>query len=85
MNLPAPVSESSLSMALPAALDGRDGTNRGRNGYRRIAADTDLEAARLWLADYMHSAHARAVIVSMARMIGTTGTPWASNEPRKSS
>ncbi|KAG0162363.1 hypothetical protein DFQ30_002230 [Apophysomyces sp. BC1015] len=55
MNLPAP--EPLLPLALPVALDGRDGINRGRGAYRQIAADTDLDAVRLWLAEYVHSPH----------------------------
>ncbi|PMS21574.1 integrase [Trinickia dabaoshanensis] len=57
MNLPAPAPDSLLPVALPAALDGRDGTNRARGGHRQIAADTDLEAVRLWLAEYAGSPH----------------------------
>ncbi|WP_296655265.1 tyrosine-type recombinase/integrase [Paraburkholderia sp.] len=60
MNLPtvAPASpELHLSLGLPAALDGRDGTNRARGGHLQIAADTDVEAVRLWLAEYAGSPH----------------------------
>jgi integrase/recombinase XerC len=57
MNLPAPAPESLLPMALPAALDGRDGTNRAHGANRQIAADTDLDAVRLWLAEYVSSPH----------------------------
>ncbi|WP_454873544.1 tyrosine-type recombinase/integrase [Paraburkholderia xenovorans] len=60
MNLPAATSESRepvLSIALPAALDGRDGINRARGGHRQIAADSDVEAVRLWLAEYAGSPH----------------------------
>jgi len=57
MNLPARAPESLLPITLPAALDGRDGTNRARGAQRQIAADTDLEAVRLWLAEYVHSPH----------------------------
>ncbi|WP_028232958.1 tyrosine-type recombinase/integrase [Paraburkholderia mimosarum] len=57
MNLPVPTPESLLPMALPAALDGREGTNRARGAHRQIAADTDLDAVRLWLAEYVHSPH----------------------------
>lgn len=39
------------------ALDGRAGTNRARGAQRQIAADTDLEAVRLWLAEYAGSPH----------------------------
>lgn len=39
------------------ALDGRHGTNRASPGPRLIAADTDVEAVRQWLAEYADSAH----------------------------
>lgn len=57
MNLPALASESLLPITLPAALDGHDGTNRARSANRQIAANTDLEAVRLWLAEYTGSPH----------------------------
>ncbi|KVZ34990.1 tyrosine-type recombinase/integrase [Burkholderia ubonensis] len=57
MNLPAPAPEPLPPFTLPAALDGRDGANRAHDSYRQIAADTDLEAVRLWLAEYGHSPH----------------------------
>ncbi|MFM0197761.1 tyrosine-type recombinase/integrase [Paraburkholderia strydomiana] len=60
MNLPVTPPESPdslLSLALPAALDGRDGTNRARGGQMQIAADSDVEAVRLWLAEYAGSPH----------------------------
>lgn len=57
MDLPAPAPESILPLVLPSTLDGRDGTNRGRGANRQIAADTDLEAVRLWLAEYASSPH----------------------------
>ncbi|MBB2926601.1 hypothetical protein FHX59_001010 [Paraburkholderia silvatlantica] len=53
MNLPATAPES----ILPAALDGRDGTNRAHGVHRQIAADTNVEAVRLWLAEYAGSPH----------------------------
>jgi integrase/recombinase XerC len=43
---------------LPAALDSHDGTNRARSGHSQIAADSDVEAVRLWLAEYAGSPHA---------------------------
>lgn len=51
------LSDADLSI-LPnqSALDGRDGSNRAQ-GYRQIAADTDIEAVRLWLAEYHDSPH----------------------------
>ena len=60
VNLPVAAPESpdiALSLALPAALDGHDGTNRARSGHRQIAADCDVEAIRLWLAEYAGSPH----------------------------
>ncbi|SAL07048.1 Phage integrase [Caballeronia calidae] len=57
MNLPATAPEAILPLALPAALDGRDGTNRAHGVHRQIAADTDVEAVRLWLAEYAGSPH----------------------------
>lgn len=60
MSLPVTALESpdiALSLALPAALDGHDGTNRARGGHPQIAADSDVEAVRLWLAEYAGSPH----------------------------
>jgi integrase len=42
--------------SLPA-LDGSNGSNRARGGVRQIAADTDVDAVRLWLAEYASSPH----------------------------
>ena len=56
-NLPATAPEAILPLALPTALDGRDGTNRAHGVHRQIAADTDVEAVRLWLAEYAGSPH----------------------------
>lgn len=48
----------SLSVSTPLpALDGSDGSNRARGGVRQIAADTDVDAIRLWLAEYATSPH----------------------------
>jgi integrase/recombinase XerC len=55
MTLPA--SEAALPLVLPCNLDGHDGTNRARGANRLIAADTDIEAIRLWLAEYASSPH----------------------------
>lgn len=60
MNLPVTAPESPdtvLSLALPAALDGRAGTNRARGGHLQITADCDVEAVRLWLAEFAGSPH----------------------------
>ena len=58
MSLPIAAPESPdaiLPIALPAALDGRAGTDGARNGHLQIAADSDVEAMRLWLAEYAGS------------------------------
>jgi integrase len=57
MNLAVMPSEPVLTIVLPTALDGRDGTNRARGGHLQIAADTDVDAVRLWLAEYAGSPH----------------------------
>lgn len=60
MNLPAAAPaphELDLSLGLPPALNGHNGTNRARGGHQQIAANTDLEAVRLWLAEYAGSPH----------------------------
>jgi len=45
-----------LAISAPS-LDGCNGSNRARGGVRQIAADTDVEAIRLWLAEYASSPH----------------------------
>lgn len=60
MNLPAAAPaphELDLSLGLPPALNGHNGTNRARGTDLQIAADTDVEAVRLWLAEYAGSPH----------------------------
>lgn len=52
-----PTIENLPASTAPAALDGSVGTNRARGGARQIAADTDIEAVRLWLAEYADSPH----------------------------
>jgi hypothetical protein len=47
--LPAPRPIDALD--LPADLDGRHGTNRA-DGHRLVAAHTDLDAVRAWLARF---------------------------------
>lgn len=49
--------DSLPTILLPQALDGRLGSNRARGGIRQIAAETDVEAVRLWLAEYADSPH----------------------------
>ena len=43
--------------ATPPRLDGRQGSNRALSGVRQTAADTDIDAVRLWLAEYAGSPH----------------------------
>ena len=40
-----------------SALDGRHGSNRAIGGVRQTAAETDIDAIRLWLAEYAGSPH----------------------------
>ncbi len=42
---------------LPPALDGSVGSNRARGGISQTSADTDMEAMRMWLAEYADSPH----------------------------
>lgn len=57
MNLAGTPSEPVLAIVLPVALDGSLGTNRASGRHSQIAADTDVEAVRLWLAEYSMSPH----------------------------
>ncbi|MGP8437858.1 tyrosine-type recombinase/integrase [Paraburkholderia fungorum] len=57
MNLPVTPVEPVLAIALPAVLDGSLGTNRASGRHSQIAADSDVEAVRLWLAEYTASPH----------------------------
>jgi len=55
---------------LPVALDGSAGINRARGGVQQIAADTDVEAVRLWLAEYAQSPHTlRSYRKEVARLL----------------
>jgi hypothetical protein len=56
MNLAAS-SDPVLTITLPVAFDGHNGTNRAHGLHKQIAADTDVEAVRLWLAEYTASPH----------------------------
>lgn len=49
--------DSPLIVSPLPAMDGSVGTNRARGGVRQIAADTDVDAVKLWLAEYMDSPH----------------------------
>ena len=55
-NLISAIQNLAISTPLPT-LDGSNGSNRARDGVRQIAADTDVEAVRLWLAEYIGSPH----------------------------
>ncbi|WP_232232594.1 tyrosine-type recombinase/integrase [Cupriavidus sp. amp6] len=70
-------------LELPSALDGHDGTNRARGANRLIAADTDIEAVRLWLAEYAGSPHTlrsyrREVVRLLVWATRTLGKPLSS-------
>ncbi|MDR5667746.1 integrase, partial [Burkholderia cenocepacia] len=41
------------TLAVPAALDGRTGTNRSGSAHPQIAATHDLDAVRAWLARFV--------------------------------
>lgn len=69
MNLPAAPSEPVLAIALSAALDGSLGTNRASGRHRQIAADTDVEAVRLWLAEYTASHTLRSYRKEVIRLL----------------
>jgi integrase len=45
------------SGSLPPTLDGSLGANRSRSGHGQLAANTDIEAVRAWLAEYASSPH----------------------------
>lgn len=47
----------SVLHALPPELDGHSGSNRARSGQCQLAADTDIDAIRVWLAEYVGSPH----------------------------
>ncbi|WP_454727736.1 MULTISPECIES: tyrosine-type recombinase/integrase [Cupriavidus] len=68
---------------LPLALSGREGTNRARNSVQQIAADTDIEAIRVWLAEYpetssTHRAYKKEVQRFYCWVIGIAGRPMSS-------
>ena len=44
-------------IVLPTTLDGSNGLNRALSQVRQTAADTDVDAVRLWLAEYASSPH----------------------------
>ena len=49
--------EELRELLLPSPLDGCEGSNRAAGDYSQIAAQTDVEAVRLWLAEYAGSPH----------------------------
>ena len=50
-------SDSFPDFTLPPTLDGSHGSNRALSGVRQTAANTDVDALRLWLAEYAGSPH----------------------------
>lgn len=83
MNLAVAPADPVLAIVLPAALDGSLGTNRATDRHRQIAADTDVEAVRLWLAEYSGSPHTlRSYRKEAIRLLlwatGTLGKPLSS-------
>lgn len=56
-DLVLPIADNLPALVLPPGLDGSHGSNRARGGVRQIAADTDMDAVRLWLAEYADSPH----------------------------
>lgn len=64
------------AIAVPASLDGSAGTNRGPRDRRQVAADTDIEALGLWLAEYAGSPHTlRAYRKEVVRLLA-----WSTQE-----
>jgi integrase len=51
------ISDRFPDLAPPPTLDGRHGSNRALGGVRQTAAETDIDAVRLWLAEYAGSPH----------------------------
>jgi len=45
------------AIVLPPSLDGSFGSNRAQGAVSQIAANTDIEAVRLWLAEFAGSPH----------------------------
>ena len=50
-------SDSFPDFTLPPTLNGSHGSNRALGGVRQTAANTDVDALRLWLAEYAGSPH----------------------------
>ncbi len=52
-----PPQTRSLPVTLSASLSGAQGRNRASGTHVQITAQTDMEAVRLWLAEYVQSPH----------------------------
>lgn len=52
-----PTADHLPAILLAPALDGSTGSNRALSGVRQTAADTDVDAIRVWLAEYANSPH----------------------------
>ena len=82
MNLAVTPSEPVLPIVLPIALDGSLGTNRAHGLHKQIAADTDVEAVRLWLAEYTASPHTlRSYRKEAVRLLLWTTAPLMRSKP----
>lgn len=55
-NLLSSIDNLPINIPMPT-LDGSNGANRARGSVRQIEADTDVDAVRLWLAEYAGSPH----------------------------
>ena len=51
--IPIPAVAPLELVRLPAHLDGRDGSNRSTLGHAQIAAQTDIDALKAWLARFL--------------------------------
>jgi integrase/recombinase XerC len=74
-----PTPDALAVIPLAPALDGHHGSNRARGGVCQIAAQTDLDAVRLWLAEHADSPHTlRCYRKEAARLL-----LWAARVPGK--
>jgi hypothetical protein len=83
-----PTADPLPRIALAPALDGSRGSNRARDGVCQIAAQTDVEAMRLWLAEYADSPHTlRCYRKEAARLLlwatRVRGKPLCKSHPRR--
>jgi len=53
----AQIPSRTTTMSLPDVFSNEAGRNRSRAGHQQIAAQTDLEAVQLWLAEFVQSPH----------------------------